>query len=44
VRDRTAAQRPIALAPRLTEADIAAHRDFVATLGDEPLWRSYLPV
>jgi len=29
-------QRP--LAPRLTEADIAAHRAFVETLGSEALW------
>lgn len=42
-RSRGAPQRPVALPPRLTDADIAAHRDFVATLGDEPLWRSYLP-
>jgi DNA polymerase-3 subunit epsilon len=38
-----AAQRPIALPVRITEADIAAHRDFVATLGEMPLWRQYLP-
>jgi DNA polymerase-3 subunit epsilon len=35
--------RPIALPARLTEADVAAHRDFVATLGETPLWRQYLP-
>ena len=35
--------RPIALVPRLTEADRAAHRDFVATLGENALWRDYLP-
>lgn len=39
-----AAQRPIALPARITDADIAAHRDFVATLGDTPLWRQYLPL
>jgi DNA polymerase-3 subunit epsilon len=39
-----AAQRPIALPVRITEADVAAHRDFVATLGDTPLWRQYLPL
>jgi DNA polymerase-3 subunit epsilon len=39
-----AAQRPIALPDRITDADIAAHRDFVATLGDTPLWRQYLPL
>src|SRR6185437_8237505 len=40
MRGRAAASRPIALPPRITDADIAAHRDFVATLGDAPLWRS----
>jgi DNA polymerase-3 subunit epsilon len=39
-----AAQRPIALPVRITDADIAAHRDFVATLGETPLWRQYLPL
>lgn len=34
--------RPAPLAPRLTDAEIAAHRDFIATLGDEPVWRKYL--
>jgi hypothetical protein len=29
---------------RVTDADVAAHRDFVATLGDTPLWRQYLPL
>jgi DNA polymerase-3 subunit epsilon len=36
-------ERAAPLAPRLTEADRAAHRDFVATLGDAALWRQYLP-
>ena len=35
-------QRPVPLAPRLTEADVAAHAAFVATLGDSAIWRSYL--
>lgn len=35
--------RPVPLAPRLTADEIAAHRDFVKTLGDEALWRDYLP-
>ena len=39
-----AAQRPIALPVRITEADLAAHRDFVATLGETPLWRQYFPL
>ena len=44
-RDGAAATRarPVALAPRLSEADRAAHRDFVATLGENALWRDYLP-
>ena len=36
-------QREIPLAPRLTEADRAAHRDFVLTLGDKPIWNDFLP-
>jgi DNA polymerase-3 subunit epsilon len=36
------AQRPVPLAPRLTEAEIAAHAAFVATLGGTPIWREYL--
>jgi DNA polymerase-3 subunit epsilon len=35
-------QRPVPLAPRVTEADRAAHRDFVATLGDKPIWSEFL--
>jgi DNA polymerase-3 subunit epsilon len=35
--------RPVALAPRLTDADRAAHRDFVATLSGTPIWKDYLP-
>ena len=44
-RDGSAAlrARPVALTPRITEADRAAHRDFVATLGENALWRDYLP-
>jgi DNA polymerase III subunit epsilon len=36
--------RPLPLIPRLTEADRAAHRDFVARLGENAVWRDYLPV
>ena len=36
-------QRVIPLAPRLTEADRAAHRAFVLTLGDKPIWNDFLP-
>lgn len=41
-RGQPAAVRKIPLAPRLTEADLAAHAAFVATLGAAPLWREYL--
>jgi len=34
-------QREAALAPRLSEADLAAHRAFVATLGDKPIWNDF---
>jgi DNA polymerase-3 subunit epsilon len=34
-------QRPEPLAPRMTEADRAAHRAFVATLGDKPIWHDF---
>jgi DNA polymerase-3 subunit epsilon len=35
-------ERRVALAPRLTETDLAAHRDFVATLGEKTIWSDYL--
>jgi DNA polymerase-3 subunit epsilon len=34
--------RPIALAPRLTAADRAAHADFRASLGDRAIWADYV--
>ncbi len=34
-------QRAVPLAPRLTEAEQAAHREFVATLGDKPIWQDF---
>jgi DNA polymerase III subunit epsilon len=37
-------QRPMPLAPRVTEADREAHRAFIATLGDKPIWNDFLPV
>jgi DNA polymerase III subunit epsilon len=36
-------QRLAPLMPRITEADRAAHRAFVATLGDKPIWGDFLP-
>jgi DNA polymerase-3 subunit epsilon len=36
-------QRAIPLAPRLSDEDRAAHRAFVATLGDKPVWNEFLP-
>jgi DNA polymerase III subunit epsilon len=35
-------QRAIPLVPRITDADREAHRAFVATLGDKPIWNDYL--
>jgi DNA polymerase III subunit epsilon len=35
-------QRPQPLTSRISEAERAAHREFIATLGDNALWRSYL--
>jgi len=34
--------RPAPLKPRLTEAELAAHREFVGTLGAEAVWQKYL--
>ncbi len=34
--------REVPLAPRVTEADRAVHRAFVATLGDKPIWGDFL--
>ena len=34
--------RPVPLAPRVTDADREAHRAFIATLGDKPIWNEYL--
>lgn len=44
-RDGAAVQRArdVVLTPRITDADRAAHCDFVATLGEKALWRDYLP-
>jgi DNA polymerase-3 subunit epsilon len=36
--------RPVALAPRLSDAEQAAHRAFVATLGEKAIWNEYIPV
>src|SRR5579862_4612315 len=36
-------QRLVPLAPRLTDAERQAHRAFVATLGDKPIWNDFLP-
>jgi DNA polymerase III subunit epsilon len=34
--------REVPLAPRITEADREAHRSFIATLGDKPIWNEFL--
>ena len=36
-------ERSVPLTPRLSEADRAAHREFVASLGENAVWRNYLP-
>jgi len=36
-------QRAIPLVVRVTEDDRLAHRAFVATLGDKPIWNDFLP-
>jgi DNA polymerase-3 subunit epsilon len=36
-------QRVAPLAPRISDADREAHRAFVATLGDKPIWTDYFP-
>jgi DNA polymerase-3 subunit epsilon len=38
---RTLRTRPIPLAARVSEAERAAHREFVASLGENALWREY---
>jgi DNA polymerase-3 subunit epsilon len=35
-------QRPQPLTSRISDAERAAHREFIATLGDNAIWRSYL--
>ena len=35
-------QRLVPLAPRITEEDRDAHRAFIATLGDKPVWNEFL--
>jgi len=35
-------QREAPLAPRISQEDRAAHRAFVATLGDKPIWNEFL--
>jgi len=34
-------ERPTPLAPRLSEAERAAHREFIASLGEEAIWLKY---
>jgi DNA polymerase-3 subunit epsilon len=39
----TTRERPAPLAVRISDADRAAHRDFIATLGGGALWKIYRP-
>jgi DNA polymerase-3 subunit epsilon len=41
--DKQRRQREIPLAPRVTEDDRVAHRAFVSSLGDKPIWNDFLP-
>jgi DNA polymerase-3 subunit epsilon len=41
--DMARRQRLLPLAPRLTESDREAHRAFIATLADKPIWNDFLP-
>ena len=41
--DQPRRQRETPLAPRLTDADIAEHAAFVATLGEKTIWNEYAP-
>jgi DNA polymerase-3 subunit epsilon len=34
--------RPIALPPRLSDAELQAHAAFIATLGETAIWNDYL--
>jgi DNA polymerase-3 subunit epsilon len=34
-------QRTVPLMPRVTDADRAAHRDFIATLGEKAIWKEF---
>jgi DNA polymerase-3 subunit epsilon len=34
-------QRPVALPPRLSDAELEAHAAFIATLGEKAIWREY---
>ncbi len=36
-------QRPEQLASRLSESALAAHREFITELGENALWRNYIP-
>lgn len=42
INDAPRRQRTEPLAPRVTAEDIEAHRAFVATLGDKPIWAEFL--
>jgi DNA polymerase-3 subunit epsilon len=41
---QTVRQRPTPLLPRVTEAERAAHRAFIASLGAKAIWSDYRPV
>jgi len=41
-KDAITVVRAVPLVPRLTDAELAAHCAFVATLGEKPIWNEYL--
>jgi DNA polymerase III subunit epsilon len=43
IADTLRRQRLTPLKPRLSDAEREAHRAFVATLGEKPIWNDYLP-
>src|SRR5262250_301571 len=40
-RNAAALQRPIPIAPRLNDAELAAHAQFIARMGDKAIWLDY---
>jgi DNA polymerase-3 subunit epsilon len=41
MRNVAAQRRPIPIAPRVSEAELEAHTQFVARMGDKAIWLDY---